>query len=347
MGVQAQTAPAPDAKLLSAFQADCGAKFDAADKAGNMSVPGKDGWLFWAKELRHIRAGKFWGEAAAKVTQADKPEWGDPLPAILDLKDQLDKLGIQLVLVPVPPKAIVYPDKVSDLVVASAQAPVVPRLDPFHQEFYKLLRDKGIAVIDLTDDFIKARSNDKDDQREYCKTDTHWSPFACELAAKRIAETIGNKLGQPQLHNPFKSDAQTLEFAGDMGKDGGAKETLQIHVVSPSGDDPKVTDTVVDKDSPVLLMGDSHCLVFHAGGDMLASGAGLADQLAFRLCAPVELVGVRGSGATNVRRTLMQKVQANPQYLTGAKVVVWCFTSREFTEASGWRLVPLMKTPKK
>ena len=36
-----------------------------------------------------------------------------------------------------------------------------------------------------------------------------------------------------------------------------------------------------DRTSPVLVLGDSHVLVFHDGGDMHAAGAGLPDQLAF------------------------------------------------------------------
>ena len=85
-----------DATRVAAFRADCAARFESADKAGSMSVPGKNGWLFLAKELRHISVGKFWGENAVRVTRADKPEWADPLPAILDFKAQLDKASATL-----------------------------------------------------------------------------------------------------------------------------------------------------------------------------------------------------------------------------------------------------------
>ena len=346
--VRAETTAAPDAKVVTAFQAECAAKAAAADKADSMTVAGKDGWLFLGSELRHLSVGKFWGENAAKVTRASNPEWGDPLPVILDFKEQLDKAGIKLILVPVPPKAVVYADKVGDAVSASTQAPVVPRLDASLQEFYQLLRDKGVTVLDLTKEFIEARANDKDDQRVYCKTDTHWSPAACELAAQRIAEKAGSFLGIPQRRNPFKVEASTITFTGDLGKalagDAGAQESLLSHLVTSSGDDPKVTDTV-DRSSPLLLLGDSHCLVFHVGGDMLATGAGLVDHLAFRLCIPVDLLAVRGSGATPARMSLMQRARGDAQYLAGKKVIVWCFTAREFTESQGWRKVPVVKSP--
>ena len=36
----------------------------------------------------------------------------------------------------------------------------------------------------------------------------------------------------------------------------------------------------IDENSPVLLIGDSHTLVFSTGGDMLAAAGGLAEHLA-------------------------------------------------------------------
>ena len=64
-----------------------------------------------------------------------------------------------------------------------------------------------------------------------------------------------------------------------------------------------------------MLLGDSHNLVFHAGDDMLASGAGLPDQLALELGFPVDLVAVRGSGATPARINLFRRAQKDPYVL--------------------------------
>ena len=333
--------PADGAGPVAAFRALCAARSEAAEKANTMTVEGKDGWLFLDAELRHMSVGRFWGEDAARVTRASKPEWSDPIPAILDFKEQLAKLNIPVILVPVPPKSVIYPEMVGDAAAGSS-----PRLDVCHQEFYKLLRDRGVEVLDLTDEFIQARKQDAGDRRVYCMTDTHWSPAACELAARRLAALAEKPLGLPQLHNPFKVETRAIEIVGDLEKarsgEAAKRETLAARVVSPSGEDAKVTDTV-DRTSPVLLLGDSHCLVFHAGGDMLATGAGLADQLAFDLCIPVDLLGVRGSGATPARMTLMQRARGDDKYLAGKKIVIWCFAAREFTESQGWRKVPVVK----
>src|SRR2546421_11407226 len=73
---------------------------------------GADGWLFFAGELRLLSLGRFWGDDAPKVSRAHKPELADPIPAILDFQQQLKARGIDLVVVPVPPKESIYPEKI-------------------------------------------------------------------------------------------------------------------------------------------------------------------------------------------------------------------------------------------
>ena len=96
-----------------------------------------------------------------------------------------------------------------------------------------------------------------------------------------------------------------------------------------------------DVSSQVLVLGDSHVLVFHDGKDMYARGAGISDQLAFSLARSVDVIGVRGSGATPARLSLYRKAQRSAGYWSGKKVVVWCFAAREFTETDGWRVLPI------
>src|SRR6188474_3111942 len=96
-----------------AQDADALKKVAAEKSTQTPVVTGAGGWLYLPAELSHIAAGKFWGPDAAKVSKAPKPENADPLPAILDFKSQLDKAGIELILVPVPAKTFVYPEPLS------------------------------------------------------------------------------------------------------------------------------------------------------------------------------------------------------------------------------------------
>ena len=303
-----------------------------AEQQGTIVVEGREGWLFFGPELRHLGVGKFWGEEAAAVSKARRPEWADPLPAILDFHQQLVDAGVELVIVPVPPKSIVYPDKIPSTVELGSEPP--PRLDEQHQAFYDVLRENGINVLDLTESFLSNRHHP--DGHLYCQQDTHWSGIATRLAAEQIAAIARTSSWFEAVpKTTFQEEWKTVEIAGDLwtalNDPSLTKERLPLRFV---GSEP-------DPSSPIVLLGDSHALVFHDGGDMHAEGAGLADQLALELGFAVDLVGVRGSGATAARINLLRRAQATPDYWASKRLVIWCFSAREFTESDGWREVPI------
>ena len=135
---------------------------------------------------------------------------------------------------------------------------------------------------------------------------------------------------------------RTVEITGELWRSLNdkkiPKDKLKLRFIKPA--------FKPDKTSPVLLLGESHTLVFHTA-ELHASGAGLADQLSHELGFAIDLLGVRGSGSTPARIQLMFRGRRNPGYLTGKKLIIWCFTAREFTETNGWRKVALTKRAKK
>jgi alginate O-acetyltransferase complex protein AlgJ len=332
---------APAQEPAVAFGAICAAR---ADAAASMTVPGRDGWFFLMSELRHIGAGPFWGEAAAKVSQATRPDARDPLPAILSFKTQLDQHGIELILVPVPPKAFLFPDKLSDQVTVKGDDEP-PRLDVNLREFYRLLAEKGVTVLDLWPEFAPVRLGPEGPM--YCRTDTHWSGMACVRVARRLAAELAKR---PWLadtkRTKFDTEEKEITVRGDLIVDLKplpAGESLRLRYVG-TRTAAGLTPVPDDARSPVLVLADSHGLVFHAGGDLLASGAGLTDQLACELGFAVDMIASRGDGITTVRADLIRKARADPAWLAAKKVVIWCFTAREFTESSnGWRVLPPFK----
>jgi alginate O-acetyltransferase complex protein AlgJ len=307
-------------EAATAFRAECAKK---AATGEDIAIAGTDGWLFLRNELRHVGVGPFWGEAAAKVSKASSPEKADPLPAIVDFNEQLKAMGIELILAPVPCKALVYADKLG--------GPGEGRMDAVHQEFYQQLAAKGVKVLDLADAFAKEKAKGP---LLYCKTDTHWSPYACELTAKLIKQQLGSPAWLPAKPDAFTTAAEKRTIVGDL-TDGKGSEDLPVRVVT--GADGTALE---DKASPVVLLGDSHTLVFHAGQELHGTGAGLADQLAAELGVAVDVIGVRGSGATPARVNLLRRAKADPAYLAGKKTIIWCFAAREFTESQGWNKVP-------
>jgi len=322
------------------FRRDLAEKAAAAEEREQVVLRGRDDWLFLVSELRSISVGRFWGEDAAKVSRASRPDRADALPAILDFHSQLEAAGIGLIVVPVPPKAIIYPELISGTIARPDAGGPPPRLDAFHQEFYGLLKAKGIKVLDLVPHLMKLRFHESGNA--YCRHDTHWSSRSCELAARLIMKEIGNPDWLKSVsRRRFVSRTVHTEIVGDLwhylGEGASGKERLPLVVVSEEGRDGEPIESW--RESPVLLLGDSHTLVFHLSG-LHATGAGLADHLAKELGLPVDLVGRRADGVTSTRIDLRRR----RDNLAGKKVVIWCFTARDFTESfQGWRKLPVIQ----
>jgi alginate O-acetyltransferase complex protein AlgJ len=319
------------------FRRWCADRAAEAERAGTAVVAGEDGWLFFAPELRFVGAGRFWGERAAAVSRAPA-DAADPLPAILHVHRELQALGVQLLLVPVPPKAIVHADALG---AGVAERPP-PRLDVELQRFYATLGEAGVDVLDLTDGFLGARG--EAGEAPFCRRDTHWSGTGVVRAAQAIARKIRAAGFDVPPARSFDAEWREVTIVGDLQRLSGRRDLPPERVrVRPVGLRSPEGLSAVDPDaaSPVLVVGDSHTLVFHAGGDLHATRAGLPDQLARELGLAVDLAGVRGAGSTAAWLDVARRARRDAGYLPGKRVVIWCFAAREFTEGDGWRRVPL------
>jgi alginate O-acetyltransferase complex protein AlgJ len=52
-------------------------------------------------------------------------------------------------------------------------------------------------------------------------------------------------------------------------------------------------------------------------------------------------MAVRGSGATPARFNLLRRARRSPGFWDQKRLVIWVFSVREFTEADGWRVMPI------
>jgi len=328
----------PLSEAQQKLRGEFASKVASAERKNAAASAEVDGWLFFAAEFRLLSLGRFWGDEAAKMSRSHKPELADPIPAIVDFQKQLKARGIELLVVPVPPKAAIYPEKIVPGFDLRTEDPA-----PVLHRFYEELRAAGIDVLDLTPLFIQNR----DDKRGsvFCKTDSHWSGLGCMLAAQAIVENARGTGMASALRREYAVEWKESEIKGDLvsllpreqhPKSG--PEKIAVRSVSEKGTAGAIQP---DPNSPVLLLGDSHTLVFH---DFLAERAGLFDQLAQELGFAPDLIGTRGSGATPVRISLYRRSLKDPGYLAKKKVVVWCFAAREFTEATeGWAKIPVAK----
>lgn len=315
--VTSTTLSAKDRALLFAEAA-------AAKIRATPSVRGDDlEWYFPTREVKHLATGRFWEKPWEEVAANQ----ADPVPGIVEFHGLLKERGIRLLLVPVPAKASIHPGRLVEGFSAGDAAPLAP--------FLERIVAAGVEVLDLEPRFLEVRQNDPA-ALLYCRQDAHFSPAGAERIAQLVAEAV--PLEGAAGPGPFAvAKPENLTFTGDQiaGSEWeGAvpPETLPVRYVSVDG---KIGVTP-DPASPVLLLGDSHALVFHEGrtGGMHCAGAGVLDHLAVRYGLAPDLVGVRGSGLVQARKQLFYKAAAAPGYWDTKKLVVWLFSAREFTQST-------------
>lgn len=296
--------------------------------AGEKGLAGRDGWLFYRPGWEYLTQRGPAGESPAPG--------GDPLPAILSLRDQLQARGIHLLVVPVPNKESIHPDKLSR---RAAEMQVVICRDT--SRFFDRLEAAGIDAVNLFEAFRRAKAASAGQGPPlYMPRDTHWSPEGLELAAEAVAEHLLRqgiiRRGDARYHRaPI-----TVERCGDI------LEMMQcppleaileperhrcLQVRCGLGGAPYQDES----EAEILLMGDSFLRVFEHDEP---GGAGFAAQLAYRLEQPLTSLVSDGGGSTLVRQQLARR----PELLEGKRLVIWEFVERDLRYGvEGWQVVDL------
>ena len=287
------------------------------------NIAGEDpAWFFPVRELNHLGQGEFWKKDWSEVAANQS----DPIPSLIEFRDLLKEKGIDLILLPIPPKGSLYPEKLDSSFALGDSVDTGP--------FWKSLRERGLDVVNLYSVFSDLRKV-KSNPLLYCQQDSHYTPYAIE----KIAELVARK-AEKFVHSgnaSFKSgDEERLTIVGDQiegseweGKIG--SESLLLRPVFQNG----TRGVEPDAKSPFLLLGDSHTLVFQQGKEsgMHTTGAGLVDHLSLQFGVAFDLVGVRGSGMVQARKQLFYRAAQHPGYWENKKLVVWVFSEREFTQS--------------
>ena len=298
--------------LLTGFAAHAGVLSDKAQAATERKeafVEGSGGWRFLPSDL--LFADKLAAPDLGTIVQP-------AVDAIADFSEQLKLTGVALIVVPVPPKVLLHG---GSLGIDPAEE---QRMRGGWQKIMEDLSARGVQALDLLPDYGTAK------EPMFCLRDTHWSGPGIEAAVTRLVPMLQAAGVNARAQSGDTTPWQEFTIQGDLGGD---PETVKLRF-------PKNTLPQNGK-SQVLLLGDSHVLVFHQGGELHTTGAGLPEQMADVLGGVPEVVGVRGSGATSSRVQLARTIKSKPDSVGAKKVVVWVFAGREFTEADMWRKVPL------
>jgi alginate O-acetyltransferase complex protein AlgJ len=315
--------------------------------AGNESAyVGRDGWLFHRASVDSVLGGAFLDPRvqARRVRGAeacDALPRPDPLPVVTAWHEALARRGVRLVVLPVPAKVEVHPERLVGPLAAGAAA-----RNASHDRFVRALRDRGVQVFDPYDTLREAAR--RSGAPAYLASDTHWHPRAMEAVAQALAERIRDELPLGALGAaPLERGRRQVRRRGDVSALldlDGPVETLEIRpVTAPTGAGGR---------APVIVLGDSYTNIYASAAafsgpedaDGWGADAGLAEQLAFHLQTPVERIALNDDGAFASRLELARRVRAARRAgrdpFDGVSVVVWQFAGRELSRGD-WRAIDL------
>ncbi len=291
-------------ELVERFRLTCAQLAAEASTAGASIVTGGDGWYFAAGEVAALGARSTGVNATVSAIAAEAARLG--------------RDGVELVVAPVPPKAIIYPDRLAP----ALDVPIpVPRLDAALQDIYRDLQAQGVRVIDMTQAFIRDRFHHEGPL--YCRQDSHWSGVGCVVAAEIIGAAVRDLAVLEALPERTYGLAWfTTPIRGDLWQhlpQPPPREEIRARgLIEP--EDSSFAAVQRDGDAAVAVIGDTHALVFHAGEPYHARGAGVADQLAFELRQPVALHADDGSTPSDDTWSL-------PAPGGRTRVVIWIFAA--------------------
>ncbi len=248
----------------------------------------------------------------------------NPLPRMVELKNYLDSLGIQLLVVPVPVKEEIYGEKI--VPGTAADLCVNPEGRAFTQE----LLEAGIDVLDIYPALMAAKSGDEPPHYSYQRYDTHWALpgelAAMELLASRVTQyswyaESGAQPGSLNLQetNTLR-EGDLVAHLPDSEKAKYPADTLNVMKVY------KGTETYKGgKNAPILLMGDSFTGVFESV-DQKSGGPG--SLLAYATGLDVQVVTSWGGGPGV--RSRMMKMKKDMQ---SKRLVIYMMTARDFWQS--------------
>jgi hypothetical protein len=364
--------------------------FHSLDDVGAKAIAGRDGWLFFRPDVRYLVEPDR-PEPVATVKDSHGLSWVLPgdgstrrqsvIQAIVRYRDLLKARDIQLVVMPVPGKPSVYPDKATSRAEGRQQDFRSPTL-----ELLAELKRQGIETVDLFSVFRAARERGPQAPGAdglYLARDTHWTPAGAGLAARTVACKLRELGWAPPESREYRASVVDVKRYGDilemtripgLRKHFGAEEVRCEQVRSFSGKllIPSLSERAGTYKPPgpnasVLVLGDSFCRIYQLPepqtlGDAPATAArspGAATIAADEATGSKRLLpGSAGFPSLLMRELkspvdyivsdggaasdVRKKLATNAAILEDKKVIVWEFVERDIgLGREGWEETPL------
>jgi len=286
---------------------------------------GRGGFLFYRRSLEAVVGGDIQKQPRAK----------NPFAAVVEFKDYLKQLGVDFLLVPVPTKADVFPDKLAGVKLPGARGKkrAIPVINPYGRKFLLELNRAGVDVVDLLPVYLGARGRKLKRGQEplYQPQDTHWTDRGLRMAARVIGQRIKRypwyaALRKRRRKFRYKLKRTTFRRQGDLVSRLAAREQRRFRpaklfahqVLTRRG---KLFED--DASSPIVVLGDSFTGVYQRTD---CGSAGVSAHIAHQIRHPVDLVMSYGGGP-NVRNKLLTR---DEKALGRMRLLIWLFAARDF-----------------
>jgi hypothetical protein len=295
---------------------------------GDKAISGADGWAYYGPDVRYL------GERYFRDCKPEGPT-DDPADVIADFAGQLDRRGIHLLVVPVPSKPSIAPER-----LRSGLGPNLA-LSVHTRRFMAELRGRNIDVVDLYSPLVRAQGEQLDRPRLYLAADTHWTGEGAHLVASLLAERVravaGMKAFRPErnYHRELVTVARHPDIPRMSRLPGEvtafpAESTTAYRVLDEEGEPYVDSD-----DAEILLLGDSFSRIYQTDDP---EAAGIIANLAFELHTPLTSIVNDGGASTLVR----QELARNLDLLRGKRIVIWAFAERDLRFGmKGWQKIAL------
>ncbi|MEM6795216.1 MAG: hypothetical protein AAF725_14650 [Acidobacteriota bacterium] len=267
-----------------------------------------------------------------------------PFEVLVDVSRQLRERGIDFVVVPVPPMAAVYPRRALESAPEGGSIP--PYLDWRLRAFYLALEREGVEVLDLLPTFLdppavpeaqlpvpEGAVGPSSIGLLYRYQDRHWSALGSHVAAGVVAsrierfpwfEELRRREGQAVVHRRWMTATRRGRITNQLVNFGVLPPDAppEVFLVRRSRIEGEKW-SLVDTDSPILLIGDSFGGLEHGFQDALLARLGFrVDAVTVpggRPSAQLDALALRGNG------------------LSGKRLVIWQFTTAALSKWARWR----------
>ena len=303
-----------------------------ANCQGESGCAGRPGrWLFYRQDVEFLVQPSPLDVRSAKLD--------NPVQAILKFRDQLKAKGVELLVVVVPGKPSIYPERLTGVDGLKLAGHGKAILDS--------LAILGLNTVDLYTPLLAAKADDANLGALYLDDDTHWTPRGAELAAGEIAKKVNSMvdaglidIGEPSMD--YVASDSLADRMGDIGEMSGLNKFNVFKVQQVTGhvvlqqeiserteaptdslsDSTVVRDTVKTpfkddfRKSKILILGDSFSRIYQTDAPV---NAGWIAHFAKNISRPVSSIVSDGGASTLVREKLARKAGV----LKGKKLLIW------------------------